>query len=107
MKLRNGKIYEFKIKKDKEKKEKKDKFSTIDEEDLKYYENCIICFEKYKSNDKIISCDLENMKKHNYHEKCFNKCIKYNKYFTACPFCMKPMFNEDTFSYEYWIIKYP
>ena len=45
-------------------------------------------FEKYKSNDKIISCDLENMKKHNYHEKCFNKCIKYNKYFTACPFCM-------------------
>jgi len=41
MKLRNGKIYEFKIKKDKEKKKKKDKFSTIDEEDLKYYKNCM------------------------------------------------------------------
>lgn len=67
--------------------------------DIDKYSDCAICGDKYKINDTICSCKLQNINKHSFHKTCIRECIKYQKiqyynyhftysgYNKQCPYC--------------------
>lgn len=67
--------------------------------DIDKYSYCAICADRYKINDTICSCKLENINKHSFHKTCIRESIKYQKiqyynynftysgYNKQCPYC--------------------
>ena len=76
MKLRNGKIIPY------------IDFNMKSDTRVKY--RCEICMDFYKSKDIIVSCNKNNIKKHNFHESCFNyhKTVLIDKNILYCPYCL-------------------
>ena len=91
MKLRSGFTYNCNVIYVKKKVSKvKCLGNYLGRKDLSFL-RCSICMIPYKEGDLISSCNIKNIRKHNFHSACFKEHIKISSIYSSnihCPYCM-------------------